>query len=342
MATIKDIAKYCGFGVATVSRALNNQPGVSEEKKHAVAQAVRELGYIPNNSARNLVMSSSNTIALVVRGVSNPFFTKMIDVIDSEISKSGYSLLLHHIGIHGDEFHEAGSLALEKNLRGIIFLGGRFYLEQKVLASLRIPFVFTTFTDSFSRLDNSTYTSIAIDDEKEALRAVSYLCGMGHRKIAALVSETDDQSISELRYKGYLQALESHGIRRDPSYVIPCHAFDMASAYEAMSRSLKRGLSPTAVFAISDAMAIAAMRALHDAGRKVPEDVSVLGFDGLDMGRYQIPSLTTFKQPDVEMAIESARMIVRLIENKRNRQLVFTTELIERESCCPPREDGMT
>ncbi len=329
MTNIKDIAQHCGVAISTVSRALNNHPDVSQETREKVLRAVSELHYIPNTSARNLVRSSSDTIALLVRGVNNPFFSKLIKVIEREITLRGYTLELHHMDSSEDELRIGAQLANERKLIGILFLGGRFNYSPEEMALINVPSVFCTYTNTFGTLDAGSYSSVAIDDRQAAQDAVDALVALGHRRIAILADNEDDKSISELRFQGYKDALAKHGIPFQPDLVACTGTFsDMHAIYEATSRLIARDRTFTAIFAIADLMAIAAIKALSDHGRRVPEDCSVVAIDGLELSEYTLPTLTTLVQPAEEMGLSCAKTIVELIEHPdKNRQFTFQPAL---------------
>lgn len=329
MTSIKDIAQHCGVAISTVSRVLNNHPDVSEETRERVLSAVRDLRYIPNTSARNLVRSSSDTIALLVKGVSNPFFSKLIKTIDREITLRGYTLELHQMDTSEDELRIGAQLTNERKLIGILFLGGRFNYSPEEMALIQVPSVFCTYSNSFGTLDAGAYSSVAIDDKQAARDAVDTLVALGHRRIAILTANEDDNSISELRFQGYKDALQKHGIPFDPNLVACTGTFsDMRAIYEATSRLIRRNDSFTAIFAIADLMAIAAIKALNDHGRSVPQDCSVVAIDGLDLSEYTLPTLTTLVQPTEEMGLACARSLLDLIESPaKHRQYTFETVL---------------
>lgn len=329
MNNIKDIAQYCGVGVSTVSRVLNDHPDVSDATRARVMEAVERLHYVPNNSARNLVRTTSDSIALLVRGVNNPFFSKLIKAIEREVTRHGYTLELHHMDSSDDELHVAAMLIAERRLRGILFLGGRFNYAPEELAFVSVPFVMCTYTNTFGSLDEAVYSSVAIDDKRAAEEAVDTLIGLGHRRIALLCDDEHDTSISELRAEGYKNALRDHGIAVDPALIVRTGSFsDLAAIHGAVTALIDTGAAFTAIFAISDMMAIAAIKALSDRGRSVPQDCSVVAIDGLELSDYTLPTLTTLVQPAEEMGCECAHTLVELIEGRgENRHLLFSTTL---------------
>ena len=324
--TIKDIARICNVGISTVSRVLNNHPDVSDQVRKRVMDVVTKCNYIPNNSARNLVRTSSDTIALIVRGVSNPFFTPIIKRVEQEIYKRGYSMALHQISSDDDEITTAAFIAKEKRLLGILFLGGRFNYTADEIKLLSIPYVCCTYTNTFGILDSSSFSSVAIDDKKEAYEAIKHLYCCGHRRIAALVARTDDNSISELRFLGYKQALLDCGLPLDMALVECTGSFSMREAYQGMKRLIEKTTDFTAVFIIADSMAIAAIKALTDSGIRVPDQCSVIAIDGIEMSNYSIPTLTTLEQPADTIALESTDMLIKLIEGQtQNKHIVLGT-----------------
>lgn len=313
--TIRDVAKYSGVSVSTVSRVLNRHPDVSEAVRARVLEAVQVLHYVPNNSARDLVSPPPDAIGVVVRGMGNPFFAPVITTMEQRVNDAGYTMILRQIPSGDDELSAGASLVRSKKLRGLILLGGSFDYTADDVAPLDVPFVCCTYANSFGSLDKGSFSSVTIDDQAEAKRAVRLLIDKGHRRVAALLDSVDDHSISELRYRGYCQALEEAGIPFDPSLVEETGRYDMAAAYTGVCRLLRRTEDFTALFVISDSMAIAAMKALHDHGLAVPGQCSVIAIDGLDVSGYTVPTLTTLAQPKEAMGAEAVDILLDILEN---------------------------
>lgn len=331
--TIKDIARECGVSISTVSRVLNGRPDVRAEVRERVLAFMEQHNYTPSNTARDLVKTSSDTVGLVVRGVSNPFYTNIIKTIQQETARAGYTLVMQQIRVHEDEVKHGAVMAREKKLRGIIFLGGRSDYTEAEVALLNVPFVCCAYTNSYGNLSPARYSSVSVEDEETAFRAVEELYRLGHRRIAALLSEADDRAVSELRYHGYRRALREHGLPLEEELVVCAGDFSMPSAYRATQELLRRGADFTALFCISDSMAIAAMRALEDAGRSVPEQCSVIGIDGLDLAEYTNPRLTTLRQPTELMGRESVEKLVNLIEGRSGHaQITVEASLVQGNS----------
>lgn len=337
--TIKDIARACGVSVSTVSRVLNNRPDVSDDVRGKVLRAVEDSGYIPNNSARDLVRSRSDAIGVIVRGMGNLFFADMLKTVSREIETSGYTMVLHFIDSDADEVKAGAILEREKKLRGLIFLGGRFDYTPAELALVGVPYVCCSFTNCFGSLKEEDYASVSIDDYMTAYKAVEKLIELGHRRIAAVVPSCSDRSISELRYNGYLAALREHGIDFDSRLLVETGGcFGMAETYDGARRLVESGADFTALFALSDTTAIAAMKALEDYGVRIPEDVSVIGIDGLSVSEYVSPTLTTMIQPAEEMGRESVRILLDMLEGREKpRHLLLPARLRQGASVRPAR-----
>ena len=334
--TIKEIAKRCGVGVSTVSRAINDHSDINPETKKRIMEAIRETGYIPNNSARNLKRIDAKCIGVLVRGITNPFFAPMIELIEQETEKKGYALVLRHVEAYENEVDVALELEKEKRLRGIIFLGGSSRHPADKMKQLNVPVIFATIgsdiSDDFSR---NSYSTVSVDDALESRKMVEYLIGLGHKKIAILTEANDEPSVVKLRLDGYMDALKMHNIKADKSLIkyVDKRIYTMKNGYETTKELIDSGAEFTALYCISDVLAVGALRALADAGIRVPEDVSVAGFDGQELAEYTVPRLTTIKQPLQDISEETMRLLFDLIEEKRgHKHLIFPGELIVAES----------
>lgn len=330
--TIKDIAKLSGVGITTVSRAINNHPDINEETKAMIMQIIKENNYVPNNSARNLKRSNSNTIAVLIKGISNPFFSSMIKTLERRIKEKKYSFILQHVDEKQNEIDVAIELIKEKKLKGIVFLGGYFSHSDEKLRQLKVPFVLST-VGTIQKYDKTICSSVSVDDFKESYKMVDYLCNLGHTKIATITAPMDDESIGKLRYKGYVKALGDNGIDIDKNLVRimkdDIESYSMQNGYAVTKELLESGQDFTAIYCISDSIAIGACKAIYDAGKRVPEDYSVAGFDGLDIAHYYNPSITTIKQPVGEMAEATVKILFDVIKNKTSaQQKIFQGELV--------------
>lgn len=336
--TIKDIAKQCGVGVSTVSRAINNHPDIHPATRQMIMDEIERTGFIPNNSARNLKRTDAKCIAVLVKGITNPFFTKMIQIIEEETQRNKYALVLRHVEAYEDEVDVALELVKEKRLRGIIFLGGSFYHSEEKLAKLTVPSVFSAISDEVLNIVNhKNYSSVAVNDRLESQKITNYLLELGHRNIAIITEGSEERSIGQLRLEGYEAAFREHGLTIDPNMIWyvdeEIEHYSMENGYMTMKKILESGLEITAVYAISDMLAIGVCRAILEAGKKIPEDISVAGFDGISLGEYYNPKLTTIKQPREDMAKKTIYQMFDVIDGREeHRQIILEAELLERES----------
>ncbi|MBP3474807.1 MAG: LacI family DNA-binding transcriptional regulator [Lachnospiraceae bacterium] len=342
--TIKDIAKKCGVGISTVSRAINNHPDINPETRKKIMEVIEETGFIPNNSARNLKRTDAKCIAVLVKGITNPFFSNMIQIIEEETQRNKYALVLRHVEAHEDEVDVALELEKEKRLRGIVFLGGRFVHSEEKLAKLNVPFIFSTIgVDITDRIGRVEFSNIAVDDKLESKKMTEYLLELGHRNVAIIV-EKPQQPVGRLRMEGYEEAYAERGLVVSKDMI--CYvqddidSYSMENGYLTAKKLMESevGAKVTAIYATSDSLAIGACRAVLEAGKKIPEDISVAGYDGIELGEYYNPKLTTIKQPVEEMAKKTIRLLLDVIaERQEHQQIIFPAELIVRESTGQPR-----
>lgn len=340
--TIKDIAKQCGVGISTVSRAINNHPDINPKTRKMVMQVIEETGFIPNNSARNLKRTDAKCIAVLVKGITNPFFSSMIQIIEEETQKNKYALVLRHVEAQEDEIDVALELEKEKRLRGIVFLGGRFTHSEEKLEKLKVPFIFSTIgIDISDSIDRIEFSNITVDDKLESEKMTEYLLSLGHRQIA-FVTERPEESIGRRRIEGYREAFIKRGLAV-PEQLI-CYVqeevdhFSMENGYLTAKNLLKSEEYITAIYAASDALAIGVCRAVLESGKRIPEDISVAGYDGIELGEYYNPKLTTIKQPVEEMAKKTIRVLLDVIAGREeHQQIIFPAQLVERESTAAVR-----
>lgn len=334
--TIKDIARLCGVSVSTVSRAMNGHPDINEETRTLIMETIRENHYVPNNNARNLKRVESKTIAVLIKGITNPFFQDMVRVFEHEIKWERYQFLLHQVDDEIDEVDIALELEKEKHLCGIIFLGGSFYRASDKLKQIKAPYVICA-SEANDGMRAEEYSSVSIDDVKESCRMVGYLCEKGHRKIAMISARPEDTGIGKRRMAGYRQALCEYGIPFEEELIgypdKEVEAFSIRSGYQALNKLLRQGKEFTAVFCISDYVAFGVCKALRDAGIRVPEDCSVAAFDGIEMSEYFNPALTTMRQPYAEIAKATIAQLFNLIyERAGHSHKIFEAAVIEGES----------
>ncbi len=334
--TIKDIARLAGVSVSTVSRVLNHHPDVSEAIRAQVLAVVEEHHFIPNTAARRLVQPQGNTVGVIRSGNGDPFYAPIFSAMEEALRARGWRMCLRQLHYSDDELACAAELERAERLRGIILLGGRFDYSEAMAAPLGVPFVCCTHRNLFGDLSPDRYSSVAIDDEAAAWRAVEVLYALGHRSIALLVPSRQDHSPGELRFRGYCRALEAFGLPLAPERIAVSGSYSLADAYRATLALIDSGTPFTALFAVSDLMAAAAIRALHERGRPVPRDCSVIAIDGLELTEYTLPPLTTLVQPAAELGWQSVELMLDLLDGGAHRHILLTPELRAGASVAPP------
>ena len=313
--TIKDLSVLTGYSVGTISRVLNNQPNVSDKARNAILEAAKSTGFQLNTNAKQLKQSHSNSILVVVKGISNQLFSSLVEAIQARMAKTGHPLIVDYVDEEHNEVRRALQLCVEKKPLGVLFLGGN---RQNFLADFdKVDVPCVLVTDDAHGMPFQNLSSVSADDYLAAKAAIDHLISLGHRDIAIIGGDRTNSDTTMLRYQGCIKALRAHGIAFDDHMDYESVRFSYQGGYRAASNLLTRGRKFTALFAMSDVMAIGSIRALRDHGLRVPEDVSVMGFDGLDIGSYMVPQLATICQP-VELLAEHS--IDMLLENIRNPQ----------------------
>lgn len=331
---IRDIAKIAGVGVSTVSRVINEHPDVKDETREKILKIIKESNYIPNNSARILKKNYTNNIGVLVKGVFNPFFAEMINIIGNRINEAGYTMILQQNDYATeDDVDNLIAFVKEKRLQGIICLGGNFLnINDESFQFLDIPVVLTS-VNTISKESKSKFSSIGIDNIVSAKDSTQYLIDKGHRNIAILLGEKNDVGISGLRLEGYRKALEENDIPYSEDNVF-IGDYDYSGAYKVTKEIVNNRKDITAIFSISDIMAVGAAKSVIDQGLQVGEDISIIGFDGMDISKYYNPGITTVKQPKKHMANNSIDLLLALLAKKEeHKHIIFETKIIERESC---------
>ena len=334
--TIRDIAKECGVGVSTVSRAINNHPDINPETKKMILEIIERTGFIPNNSARNLKRTDAKCIAVLVKGITNPLFSSIIKIIEEETQRSRYALVLRHVEEQEDEIDVALELEKEKRLRGIVFLGGLFEHTEEKLEKLKVPFICSTIgVNCLDRGGKVVFSNISVDDRLESEKMTEYLLKLGHKKIALITEQTGP--IGSLRTQGYREAYAKRGLEVPEKLIYYVQEdidhYSMENGYLTAKQLLASGEEVTAVYAVSDSLAIGVCRAVMEADKRIPEDISVAGYDGIEMGEYYNPKLTTIRQPVEEIAKKTIRLLLDVIgERKEHQQIVLSAELVVRDS----------
>ncbi len=329
--TIKDIARESGYAVGTVSRVLNNHPDVSEKARKRIMEVVEKYHFRLNNNAKHLKQQTNSGIAIIVKGRGNMLFANMVESLQKLIKEKNYACLIYYIGEEEHEVEQALQVCRERQPLGIMFLGSNRENFIERFGDVDIPCVMVT--NPASSLQFGNLSSVSIDDTEAAKMAVEHLISLGHRNIGILGGEMNYSNPAKARFEGCVDAFQKKNIAFDVKKHFESSQFTMEGGYQAMQKLLDKMPDITAVFAMSDVMAVGAIRAIKDRGLRIPEDVSVIGFDGIEMGQFIVPKLTTIQQPGSELAKRCVEILLQCIcENKPaiNERIPFC--LIEGES----------
>ena len=329
--TIRDIARMAGVSVTTVSRVLNHRPDVNPETRRQVERIIQENHFVGNSNARGL-KQNSEVVAMVVRGRSNPFLSSLAEAILNHASSMQDSFITEYIDEKDDEFITALRMTRQNAVRGLIFVGSLIDKRVNAIRNLEIPVVFTTVNAQTSELRRAS--SVAVDDRSMGRLIGEELLALGHRRIAVFGSNPVAGDSLAMRFQGFCDAFAEHGL----SYCgddFRETRFSYDAGYETARSFFSEHDDVTALFAMSDTVAVGAIRALKDMGKSVPEAVSVVGFDGIDISRYTIPRLTTVEQPVDEIARRSVNMLLDMVDNNAlPRHILVNAEFRRRESIC--------
>lgn len=311
--TIKDIARESGYAVGTVSRVLNNSPNVSETARKAILEVAEKYHFRLNSNAKHLKQQASKGISIIVKGSQNMFFASIVEQMQDLIEEKGYTSVIYYIGEDDDEVEQAQQICRERRPLGILFLGSGLKNFREGFDGVQVPCVLVT--NSAETLGYENLSSVSTDDEAGAIAAIEHLLSLGHTKIGVLGGTRGKSYAASTRCKGCEKAFAAHRMPFMPYEQYEEARFAIADGYQAMERLLDKMPDVTAVFAMSDVIAIGAMRAIRDRGLWVPEDISVIGFDGIDLGNYLTPKLTTICQDRERITHRSVEILLDRIEN---------------------------
>ncbi len=307
--TIKDIAKLSGCGVTTVSRVLNNRPDVSEETRRKVMTVVEQYGFMPNTNAKHLKQQAGSSIAIIVKGTQNLLFAELVENIQTLLREADQDVAVYYLDEDANEVTYALRLSRERRPRGFLFLGGDLDQFKESFAPITVPSVL--LTNSAEGLEFENLSSFTTDDEQAAEQVIELLVKLGHHNIGVLGGNLSSTQISYRRLEGCKKACERLHIPFDAEQQCEQCCYSMPDAYAAAERLLLRRPDLTAVFALSDVTALGAIRAFSDMGKRVPEDISVVGYDGVVTGQYSLPRLTTIRQDTKRLAEQGVDSLLR-------------------------------
>ena len=331
--TIRDIARMAGVSVTTVSRVLNHRPDVNPETRVRVEEIIRENHFVGNSNARGL-KQNPEVVAMVVRGRSNPFLSSLAEAILERAGSLQDSLITEYIDEKDDEFQTALRIVHQNTVKGLIFVGSLIDQRVHAIRDLDIPVVFTTVNAETSAVRRAS--SVAVDDRAMGRQIGEELLSLGHRRIAVFGSNPVAGDSLAMRFQGFCEAYAERGLvyqRNDYRET----RFSYEAGYDAALNFFRENHDVTALFAMSDTVAVGAIRALRDLGLSVPGNVSVVGFDGIDISRFLTPRLTTVEQPVEEIARRSVNLLLDMMENNASpRHVLVKAEFRKRESVAAP------
>jgi len=332
MVTIKDVARAAGVSPSTVSRALNDSPLIREETKARIRRIAEALGYERNELARGLVMGSSGAVGLVVPDITNPFFAELTRGVGEVAHARGYGVVL--CNTEGSPERERSYIRLlrRKRVDGLILTSVTAedpYL--RALARSKTPFVLVSRR---SRMVKAPY--VGVDDRLGGRLAVEHLVKLGHRRIGFIGGPADVQSCVD-RLEAFQEVLAEHHLSLRKGWVI-FSDFTQAAGYAAGLRMLSRKSRPTAVFAANDVTALGVLQAAEELGIRVPDDLSLVGYDNISYAALPRIELTTVAQPSFEMGRIAAEWLLSVIEGQRLRMLhrLLEPRLVVRRTTAPP------
>ncbi len=329
--TIKDIAKESGYAISTVSRVLNGSSNVSKKAREKILEVVEKHDFQLNTNAKHLKQKKTSIIAIIVKGTSNALFASILEIMQEKLKTSGFTSAVHYLDENDDEVLYAKQLCIERTPAGMVFLGGNAASFKNRFSNIKPASVLITLNSQNLKFEN--LSSVCLDDELAAFKVIEYLFSLNHKKIGIIGGRLVGESPAMLRLNGCKKAFNDNNIEfiEENQFVKSRYSYD--SAYRAMTRLIKLNPDLTAVFCLSDIMAIGAIRALADMNKRVPEDISIIGFDGILASQFMIPRLTTVKQNEKELANIGIDILIDSIKNKKkakHKQVPF--EILEGSS----------
>lgn len=327
--TIKDVAKHANVSIATVSRVLNGQSGYSKATEEKVLVAIKELGYQPNAFARGLISKKSNSLGILFPEVSSQFSSKILRGVEEAAHRLDSSVIVCNTASHGQRTIKYLQLLTEKRVDGILFVSETITEEYyKKLESMQIPVVLIS-TESYQY----PLPFVKVDDKHAAFTATDYLVKMGHSKIGMISGNKDDIIAGQPRIDGYKQALTQRGLPIKEENIVQSQGFSFKDGFTGLPKLLEQSPGLTAIFAASDALALGAISSAYKLGIRIPDHLSIIGYDNLPIAEMAIPPLTTVAQPLEEMGMVAAEMLFTMMDQgRRVESRIMPHSVIERES----------
>jgi len=327
--TIKDVAELAEVHPSTVSRVINGDSRISEKTKKKVLLIIRKLGYTPNAIARGLKTKRTYTLGMLIPDITNPFFAELARGVEDAANKNSFNIILCNTDDKLKKERTYLEILREKRVDGLI-LGTAHIRDKSILELEKKKFPYILISRNVERLNKNC---IIIDDLAGGMMATEYLIKLGHHRIAHISGPLKTRSGLN-RLKGYQLALKKHKIEYNDELVGEGD-FRINGGYQVMKRFLKLPEPPTAIFAANDLLALGAMQAIQKKNFYIPEDFSIIGFNDIELASFVYPSLTTIRQPILEMGNLAVKMLLKIIIDGEFNQgkIVLKPKLIIRESC---------
>ena len=331
--TITDIARELNITAATVSRALNDHPGISDTTRQTVKATAARLNYRPNKVASSLRLGKSNIIGVIIPSAETNFFGSVVHGIEKVANENNYNVLIYQSN-ELYEFEKKGiQTFLQSQVDGVLASISKETINLDHYSEIRnrgIPLILFDRTN-----DKLGVSTVEVDDFAGAFQATKHLIGNGCRRIAHIAGQ-QHVNIFNLRLKGYIEALNVHGIVLDDD-LISFGKVSVESGRECMKKLLEGPVLPDAVFAVEDFTALGAIQAIKAAGLRIPDDIAIIGFANEAFGEYLTPSLSTVNQQTVTMGEEAARLMFEYLRGElqvdmKPKKIILTPQLICRES----------
>ncbi|MGL5700091.1 MAG: DNA-binding transcriptional regulator CytR [Kluyvera sp.] len=303
-ATMKDVALQANVSTATVSRALMNPEKVSQATRNRVEQAALEVGYLPQMQGRNMKRNESRTILVIVPDICDPFFSEVIRGIEVTAAAQGYLVLIGDCAHQNQQEKTFIDLIITKQIDGMLLLGSRLPFDASIEEQRNLPSM--VMANEFA--PELGLPTVHIDNLTASFDAVSYLHELGHQCIGCIAGP-EEMPLCHYRLQGYVQALRRSGITVDPHYIARGN-FTFEAGANALEQLLALPKPPTAVFCHSDIMALGALSYAKRQGLKVPEDLSIIGFDNISLAEFCDPPLTTVSQPRFDIGREAMLLLL--------------------------------
>lgn len=320
--TIKDISRESGYAVGTVSRVLNGHPDVSDAAREAIMAVVNKYNFRPNSNARQLKQHNSGSVAILVKGVGNLLFVGMLEEIQRRFQQADRAVAVYYLDEADDEVARAIQICREFKPLGILFLGGSREKFISQFEQIILPCILVSTPGD--GLGFSNLSSVSTDDVEGARCAMGHLLDAGHRRVGVIAGfdclmdhDSAVKNMSQMRLDGCIRACEEHCVPFRPELQTEKVRYSIGGGYEGASRLLDRIPGITAILAMSDVTAMGAIRAIEDRGLRVPEDVSVIGFDGIELSQYLSPRLATVWQDTSRMAQRAVELMLSQLDGEK-------------------------